>query len=1109
MPTKKAKAKSGMVGVMSREHLHFNGVDEVNTKAKCSTVDEEEGKTLARRTTFWAIISATILLFAIAIAVFKKSTITFQQYDNEVMIRQQQLLQNLNELACGSSIDYWSDSCGPIISVMSRTCSRGGFLINEDSCTSHFEPESQGCGLMRLGCRSKCRALTKSCNQGAPRFMAATTTVLASDESFPVFVERVDGNDGPLGAVVNYCGGDDKSEHTIQWKDNDVDIKTVYLPNNELHVGESSEKAICLSTRSGSNSSAMLRLVDMIGDTILFANTTITGMESDKNIRIALHRVNYQAEEMKKLYRQTATALPAHLNVTIVRTGGTAMSSIDFEAIFPYEIIWAEEDDNTLEFLIPLLGKNSNLLNNTLNLQVRVNDRVVATSKHQSTVCQVNIINESSQKLFYRNQVYKFKKYQQLGDLIGLPRDLNIRHTFFKSFEVLHVPPNTHLFGKSKRIPGVVLVASGIVDVSNTLKDSLETGIDATVEEERSDLSGSDSDWRKYKRSSIHTKNAAGTLIGMSSFINTKSLLYQLSAIAKEESELWIATSSSIMHFARDYPEVAKSIVRKSIRTKMQNVPFKPPLLFFPGFMSSRLVAWKHKACPSLNIDPFDVMWVSVERIAQMTIADPRCFLDCLSLGPNQTDPHDCTVRAMDGIAALTELTPGLVTTPVTTIYGYLIRFFVSNFGYNAMHVMGMPYDWRLSPDQMDDRDGYWVSTKKRIEGVVHANKMPAIAVGHSQGNIVILHFMRWLEYNYPKTWKSWVKDHISSYYGLGAPLLGSIDPVRGLMVGSNMGMPFSNALARNMAMTFGTMPWFVPNIGNKTHVSGSSRVNEHRPSSKWVTPITTVIWANKSSTDYNWADLSSTKLHSDMRDSANDSRWQNQINIVNNNYKNKEFNQLADGYARPPIKHVYMMYGVDWDTPVQETYYAKEGPAEPILVQVNDESEGGSVKNRFTGEKVGDNGYKKSGDGTVPYVSLSWAHLWHHNTTKVETQTIPARVLEYYDHPIGKWGERTVFSLMNVNEPAYDIYHSQHIDKDNRSFFTSVYEIKGGGCGHRSIVKDDFIHKLIGQTILDDMRTDYTIMNTEEAQNERGIGDMSLRHDESTMNLDVYEDGG
>ncbi|KNC70102.1 hypothetical protein SARC_17376, partial [Sphaeroforma arctica JP610] len=62
------------------------------------------------------------------------------------------------------------------------------------------------------------------------------------------------------------------------------------------------------------------------------------------------------------------------------------------------------------------------------------------------------------------------------------------------------------------------------------------------------------------------------------------------------------------------------------------------------------------------------------------------------------------------------------------------------------------------------------------------------------------------------------------------APLLGSVDPVRGLMTGNNMGLPFSHALAKNMAMTFGTMPWFTPHHGNASHVSGQSRANEIRP---------------------------------------------------------------------------------------------------------------------------------------------------------------------------------------------------------------------------------------------------------------------------------------
>jgi hypothetical protein len=47
--------------------------------------------------------------------------------------------------------------------------------------------------------------------------------------------------------------------------------------------------------------------------------------------------------------------------------------------------------------------------------------------------------------------------------------------------------------------------------------------------------------------------------------------------------------------------------------------------------------------------------------IAQTMTTDPTCWLDCLSLGANQSDPDTCVVRPMEGISALTELAPGIL----------------------------------------------------------------------------------------------------------------------------------------------------------------------------------------------------------------------------------------------------------------------------------------------------------------------------------------------------------------------------------------------------------------------------------------------------------------
>ncbi|KNC69646.1 hypothetical protein SARC_17839, partial [Sphaeroforma arctica JP610] len=76
-----------------------------------------------------------------------------------------------------------------------------------------------------------------------------------------------------------------------------------------------------------------------------------------------------------------------------------------------------------------------------------------------------------------------------------------------------------------------------------------------------------------------------------------------------------------------------------------------------------------------------------------------------------------------------------------------------------------------------------------------------------------------------------------------------------------------------------------------------------------WLDPVTTVIWPNKSRTEYNQADLLSTKFHADMRDSGEDLRWQNQINIVENNYNNKPINNVsAPGVVNANVRVICLL---------------------------------------------------------------------------------------------------------------------------------------------------------------------------------------------------------
>lgn len=47
-------------------------------------------------------------------------------------------------------------------------------------------------------------------------------------------------------------------------------------------------------------------------------------------------------------------------------------------------------------------------------------------------------------------------------------------------------------------------------------------------------------------------------------------------------------------------------------------------------------------------------------------------------------------------------------------------------------------------------------------------------------GNNVFLYFTEWIKLQYPTTWYNWFDTHISSFFAVAAPLLGSPQTIRG-----------------------------------------------------------------------------------------------------------------------------------------------------------------------------------------------------------------------------------------------------------------------------------------------------------------------------------------
>lgn len=184
----------------------------------------------------------------------------------------------------------------------------------------------------------------------------------------------------------------------------------------------------------------------------------------------------------------------------------------------------------------------------------------------------------------------------------------------------------------------------------------------------------------------------------------------------------------------------------------------RPPIFLLPGLASTRLVAWKLKRCTgmfSTDIRVQDNVWLNINLVIQMGTVNVECMTECLRLGLNQSDTDDwnvgCKLRPDEGLDAIASLAPGgigssLLVGGTNTVYSWLIQWLSENLGYDVTNMVGLPYDWRLSPDKMEARDGFLSMMRRRIEASVASNGgLPGIAVAHSMGNLVFRYFLDWL----------------------------------------------------------------------------------------------------------------------------------------------------------------------------------------------------------------------------------------------------------------------------------------------------------------------------------------------------------------------------
>lgn len=413
----------------------------------------------------------------------------------------------------------------------------------------------------------------------------------------------------------------------------------------------------------------------------------------------------------------------------------------------------------------------------------------------------------------------------------------------------------------------------------------------------------------------------------------------------------------------------------------------REPIIMIPGFASSRLISWKFKDCGAgLNIHIGDRVWLDVAHVLYDSFRE-NCWVECMKVETyNQTDPPDCKLRAVSSIEAISELDPGQFTGPLSAIFRHIIDALVDNYGYDPTSLAAAPYDWRLPPIKLEERDHYFSNLKISIEEIVLFNKRPAIVIAHSMGNNVFLYFVEWIKSRHPNDWQRWFDCHISTFFAVGAPLLGASGTVRVALSGQTFGLPISEASVREFMSTFGSGPWLfpipdpVPDVYNRT-LAG------------WSHPPVTISYRTnpKEPRQYQFEDIVNGTFWEEL--AAADESFSSQAYMLRKYYAEEELNPIAVPPPRPPVQNIYAVYGVNEKTELAFDYRQMDEGFR--LKKMIWEDSGGEVYSTTSilnkKESISRSEAGKSGDGTVTYNSLAWSHTWH--VGNVTTTHLPTLV--------------------------------------------------------------------------------------------------------------------
>jgi len=477
---------------------------------------------------------------------------------------------------------------------------------------------------------------------------------------------------------------------------------------------------------------------------------------------------------------------------------------------------------------------------------------------------------------------------------------------------------------------------------------------------------------------------------------------------------------------------------------KAYNLTAKYPIFIIPGITSCGLETWMDPNAESAKCSETYFrkrMWGTL-NMPKAILLDRKCWLEHMMLDPKTgLDPPGFKLRASPGLTSADYLFPGY------WVWGKVITN-LGTIGYDSNNIIFSSYDWRLSPQNLEIRDGFYTELKMSIEKTVKLKKEKVVIITHSMGFNMFFYFLSWIESpDGGNAGKDWVNKHIKTFINVAGTALGVPKACSALVSGetkdtAQLGTFLSYVLEKLLSMkeritifrNYGSISSMLPKGGDvvwgKRNVKAPDQKNENFEKNGSYA-ILTVQEKNMDSSNGNVTSI----YGGDVIPFLNEISDGNYKNFLKNTYshdiafteeeieanKNDETkwnNPLEVSLPYAPDMNIYCLYGIN--KPTERKYYYIHDPyssnAASQTVSPNSEDFDSSPRiNEHLGyyldqsvdsrESSIENGIQfDNGDGTVPVVSEGYMCEGGWRMKRYNPANIEITTREYSHNPYLMW---------------------------------------------------------------------------------------------------------